>query len=186
MIDASSIGGTWMALQNVGDSTAYSSQTAFVLPIQGSQTTSYLYMGDRWAGAWGGPVNDSQYVWLPLQFPSNTSMTMSYSDQVTIDAATGVVQGSGATYYTLGARHSGKCLDVNGASSADGAAVQQWSCNGGSNQQWQLQSAGSGYYRVVARHSGKCLGVVSSSTADGAVVKQYACSSGSNQQWETW
>ncbi|XXS77737.1 family 43 glycosylhydrolase [Sorangium sp. So ce176] len=101
---ATSIGGTWSALQNVGDSTAYSSQTAFVLPIQGSSATSYLYMGDRWARAWSGPVNDSQYVWLPLQFPSNTSMSMSYSDQVTIDTATGVVQGSGATSYTLAAR----------------------------------------------------------------------------------
>ncbi|XYH93542.1 RICIN domain-containing protein [Sorangium sp. So ce1128] len=98
----------------------------------------------------------------------------------------GISRDPTATYYTLGARHSGKCLDVNGASTADGAAVQQWTCNGGSNQQWQLQSAGSGYYRVVARHSGKCLDVVRSSTADGAAVQQYACNGGSNQQWETW
>ncbi|WP_437806942.1 RICIN domain-containing protein [Sorangium sp. So ce1078] len=181
---ASSIGGTWSALQNIGDSTAYGSQTAFVLPIQGSSATSYLYMGDRWAGAWGGPVNDSQYVWLPLQFPSNTSMTMSYSDQVTIDTATGAVQGSGATYDTFAARHSGKCLDVNNASTSDGAVVQQWTCNGGNNQQWLLQSAGGAYYRIVARHSGKCLDVVSSSTADGASVKQYTCNGGNNQQWQ--
>jgi hypothetical protein len=181
---APSIDGTWTALQNIGDATAYNSQTAFVLPIQGSQTTSYLYMGDRWAGAWGGPVNDSQYVWLPLQFPTNTSMTMGYSDQVAIDTATGVVQGLGATYTTLAARHSGKCLDVNSASTADGAVVQQWSCNGGTNQQWQLQDVGGGYFQVIARHSGKCLDVVSASTADGAAVKQYACNGGTNQQWQ--
>ena len=35
----------------------------------GHATTSYLYLGDRWAGAWGGPVNDSQYVWLPIDVP---------------------------------------------------------------------------------------------------------------------
>ncbi|WP_437995713.1 RICIN domain-containing protein [Sorangium sp. So ce185] len=105
---------------------------------------------------------------------------------MTIDAATGVVQGSGATYDRFAARHSGKCLDVNGASTADGAVVHQWTCNGGSNQEWLLQSAGGGYYRVVARHSGKCLDVVSGSTADGAAVKQYTCNGGSNQQWESW
>ena len=42
---------------------------AYVLPVQGSAATSYLYLGDRWAGACGGPVNDSRYVWLPLDFP---------------------------------------------------------------------------------------------------------------------
>jgi hypothetical protein len=28
------------------------------------------------------------------------------------------------------------CLDVNGAGTANGTAVQLWTCNGGSNQQW--------------------------------------------------
>ncbi|HJP76234.1 MAG TPA: RICIN domain-containing protein [Pseudonocardiaceae bacterium] len=30
------------------------------------------------------------------------------------------------------------CLDVSGASTSDGALVQLWTCNGGSNQQWNL------------------------------------------------
>ena len=34
-------------------------------------------------------------------------------------------------------RHSGKCIDVQGASAANNAAVIQWSCNGRSNQHWQ-------------------------------------------------
>ena len=55
--------------------------------------TSYLYLGDRWAGAWGGPVNDSQYVWLPITFPTSTSMSMSWYPQITIDAAAGTVTG---------------------------------------------------------------------------------------------
>ncbi len=64
-------------------------------------------------------------------------MTMSYSDQVTIDTATSAVQGSGATYDTFAARHSGKCLDVVSSSTADCAAVKQYTCSGGSNQQWE-------------------------------------------------
>jgi hypothetical protein len=137
---ATSVTGTWSGLSNVGDGTTFGSQTAYVLPVQGTQTTSYLYLGDRWAGASGGPVNDSTYVWLPLTFPSNTSLAMTWSPQVSIDAAAGVVQGVGAGQYgTLAARHSGKCLDVADNSTADHAAVIQWTCGSGTNQQFTRQ-----------------------------------------------
>jgi hypothetical protein len=56
---ATSIAGTWSALSNVGDGTSFDSQPAYIVPVQGTSTTSYLYIGDRWAGAWGGIVNDS-------------------------------------------------------------------------------------------------------------------------------
>ena len=35
-------------------------------------------------------------------------------------------------------RRGGYCLDVTGGSTADGALVELWGCNGGSNQQWNL------------------------------------------------
>ncbi|QFZ21009.1 RICIN domain-containing protein [Saccharothrix syringae] len=181
---ATSVAGTWSALANVGDNTAYGSQTAYVLPVQGSQTTSYLYLGDRWAGAWNGPVNDSRYVWLPLTFPSSTTMSMNYASQVTIDTATGVVTPISQPAYTLTARHSGKCLDVPSASQAPGAEVKQYPCNGGANQRWEAQAADGGYYRLVARHSGLCLDVANGSTADSTSVTQYTCNGGTNQQWQ--
>ncbi|MBN1173261.1 MAG: RICIN domain-containing protein [Micromonosporaceae bacterium] len=183
---ATSITGTWSSLQNVGNGTMYDSQTTFVLPIQGSQTTSYLYLGDRWAGAWSGPVNDSQYVWLPIQFPTTTTMTISWATNVSIDTATGAVSGSTLTddpMVNLVARHSGKCVAVESSSTADHAAVIQQACGSGTNQQWQLQDAGSGYYRIVARHSGKCLDVTSGSTEDRAAIIQWSCGSGTNQQF---
>jgi hypothetical protein len=183
---ASSVAGTWTSLTNFGDSIAYGSQAAYVLPIQGSSTTSYLYLGDRWAGAWSGPVNDSEYVWLPLTFSSNTSLSMAWYPQVSIDTATGAVAGvgSGNAYYRLAARHSGKCLDVSSSSTADSANVLQWTCNGGANQSWQIRDLGTGYVQLVARHSHKCLDVTGSSTADGARAQQYTCGSGANQQWQ--
>ncbi|MET7280794.1 family 43 glycosylhydrolase [Kribbella sp. NPDC005582] len=91
---ATNIAGPWSAWRAVGDSTGYRSQTAFVLPIQGTQAPSYLYMGDRWAGAWNRPVNESRYVWLPLQFPSSTSLAMDGRERISIDVATGVVKGA--------------------------------------------------------------------------------------------
>lgn len=181
---ATSLTGTWSSLQNAGDGTAFDTQTAWVLPVQGSAGTSYLYLADRWAGAWGGRVNDSQYVWLPLAFPSATTMTMGYAPALTVDAAAGTAQGSTAGTVTLTARHSGKCADVRDGSTARNIPVVQWACTGGANQRWQLLDAGGGFVRVAAGHSGKCLDVANRSTSDGAVVTQYSCNGGTNQQWQ--
>ena len=180
---ASSVTGSWTALQNAGDNTAFGSQTAYVLPVQGTSTTSYLYLGDRWAGAWGGRANDSQYVWLPLQFPSNTSLTMSWAPQVSIDTATGAVSGTAGPAEQLVARHSGKCLDVSSASTADSARTLQYTCGSGLNQRYTVQDLGTGYVRLVARHSGKCLDVNGASPADGAGGIQWSCNGATNQQW---
>lgn len=181
---ASSITGPWSGWTNVGDSTTFRSQSTFVLPIQGTATTSYLYMGDRWAGAWGGPVGDSQYVWLPIAFPSATTMSLSWYPSVTIDAAAGTVTGVAPPYYRVTNRNSGKVIDVVNQSTANNAEVKQWTWNGGGNQRWEFADAGSGYFRIVNQNSGKCLDVASASTADGANVIQYTCGSGANQQWQ--
>jgi hypothetical protein len=36
-------------------------------------------------------------------------------------------------------RNSGKCLDVDGSSAADGADVIQWTCHGGANKKWRVE-----------------------------------------------
>ena len=184
---ASSIAGSWSGLSNFGNSITYGSQSAYVVPVQGSSTTSYLYLGDRWAGAWGARVTDSRYVWLPLTFPSNTSLSMSWYPRVNVDTATGVVSGSGSgfAYEYLKPRHSGKCLDVPSQSTADNVEIAQYGCNSGANQQWQALDLGTGYHQLIARHSGKCLTVPSSSTADGTRVVQQPCgAANNNQQWQ--
>ena len=81
------------------------------------------------------------------------------------------------------AKHSGQCLDVTGASQDNGAAVIQWPCHGGSNQQWSLYNAGDGYYLVTVNHSGQCLDVTGASQDNGAAVIQWPCHGGDNQQW---
>ncbi|WP_328222536.1 MULTISPECIES: RICIN domain-containing protein [unclassified Streptomyces] len=182
---ASSIAGPWTAMTDIGDYTGYDSQTTFVLPVQGTSGTSYLYMGDRWGNSMGGTVNDSQYVWLPLTFPTKTTMNLPWYPQVAIDTTAGTVTGvGGGPYYDLVARHSGKCLDISDNSAADSAVAVQYTCIGGLNQQWRLQDAGDGYVRVLAQHSGKCLDVANNSTADGAFVNQYRCGTGTNQQFQ--
>lgn len=181
---ATSISGPWSGWTDVGDSTTFGSQPAYVLPVQGTSGTSYLYMGDRWAGAWSGPVNDSRYVWLPITFPSSTSMSLSWYPTITVDAAAGTVTGDPATYYRISNRNSGKVMDVVSSSQANSAEVKQYTWNSGGNQKWEFRSAGDGYFQIIAQHSGKCLDVASASTGDGANVIQYTCGSGTNQQWQ--
>lgn len=83
--------------------------------------------------------------------------------------------------------NSGKCLDVVGASTADGANVQQYTCHRQANQRWIIrydQHRGDrATYRFVNVRSGKCLEVASSSTADGANVQQSTCYGAYNQRW---
>ncbi|MEU2658234.1 RICIN domain-containing protein [Streptomyces sp. NPDC007325] len=179
---ATSVTGSWSGLSDIGDGTTYGSQTAYVLPVQGTSGTSYLYMGDRWGNSMGGMVNDSQYVWLPLKFPTATTMTMEYSPQITVDTAAGTVQGLG-TWETLTAAHSGKCADVADRSTADGAALIQWGCANSVNQQFWLKAAGTNRVQIVSRYSGKCLAPKDGSTADGAAIVQYPCNGTTAQQW---
>ncbi|RCG26607.1 DUF1080 domain-containing protein [Sphaerisporangium album] len=73
---------------------------------------------------------------------------------------------------------SGRCLDVNGASQANGAVTQIWDCNGQANQQWT--STASSELRV---YGGKCLDVNGGSTADGTPVIIWDCNGQNNQKW---
>ena len=175
---ATSIAGPWSAMKNIGDSTAYGSQTAFVLPVQGTSGTSYLYLGDRWGSSFGGTVNDSRYVWLPLTFSNSTTMSMTWSPEVTIDTAAGTVTGTAATYNTLIARHSSKCADVTSQSLWAGAQIKQYDCNGGANQKYWFKSVGSGYYQLMVRNSGLCVQENAST-----VTQENCASSATNQQW---
>ena len=86
-------------------------------------------------------------------------------------------------FFAVVARHSGKCLDVSGASADNLASVIQWDCQGGENQQWRFEPVGDGYHRIVARHSGKVLDVYGFSLEDLAQIIQYESHGGENQQW---
>ncbi|MDX2600796.1 alpha-L-fucosidase [Streptomyces caniscabiei] len=80
-------------------------------------------------------------------------------------------------------RKSGKVLDVNGASSADGATLIQWPSTGGTNQQWKLLPNTDGSYRLSNVRSGKVLNSPSSS-AQGAGLDQSSDTDSDNQWWK--
>ncbi|WP_030757929.1 ricin-type beta-trefoil lectin domain protein [Streptomyces griseus] len=72
---------------------------------------------------------------------------------------------------------AGKCLDVAGASDADGTAVQLYACNGTAAQRWTLAADGS------VRALGKCLDATGGAVADGTKVQLYACNGTGAQRW---
>ncbi|MGW3310279.1 RICIN domain-containing protein [Streptomyces sp. NPDC001073] len=87
-------------------------------------------------------------------------------------------------YTTVVNKGSGKCVDARSAASADGTAVQQYTCNGSTAQNWQLTATDSGYYRVNSNLNGaEAWDVTNVSTADSAPVQLWTYSSGANQQW---
>ena len=51
---------------------------------------------------------------------------------------------------------NGECMDITGASTANGALVELWTCNGGANQQWQAVNGDAGQpgIRQVPRRPG--------------------------------
>jgi len=89
-------------------------------------------------------------------------------------------------YYRLTARHSGKAVVVQSASTANSANVFQWTYGGtATNDEWELRGIGSGYYRLINRNSGKDLTVAAASTANGADVVQYTYGgSTANDEWQ--
>ena len=69
---ATSMNGPWSSLANVGDGTGFDTQTGFILPVVGSKTTTYIYIGDRWQDP---DLKSSKYIWLPIKV-SGTKLVM--------------------------------------------------------------------------------------------------------------
>ncbi|MDG4824824.1 glycosyl hydrolase family 18 protein [Asanoa sp. WMMD1127] len=73
---------------------------------------------------------------------------------------------------------AGKCVDVAAASTANGTAVQLYTCNGTNAQTWTVSSDG------TLRALGKCMDVASGSTANGANVQLWDCNGSGAQVWQ--
>jgi Peptidase of plants and bacteria/Ricin-type beta-trefoil lectin domain-like len=96
------------------------------------------------------------------------------------DAVSSVAEGD----YVFKPAHTGKCLDVSSSSMADGAKVQQWSCNGTSAQTFHVAAVGGGFYKITNTHSGRALDVKDVSYNAGATLQQWGYGGGANQQFQ--
>ncbi|NMO94710.1 family 43 glycosylhydrolase [Paenibacillus lemnae] len=83
-----SIEGRWSSLRPFGDATTYDSQPTCILPITGTETTTYLYVGDRWNPT---AYHESTYVFLPISFVSDREIRLEWLSEWTIHPDTGRV-----------------------------------------------------------------------------------------------
>ncbi|WP_432063561.1 RICIN domain-containing protein [Streptomyces sp. S1] len=90
-----------------------------------------------------------------------------------------------AAWYRVANAHSGACLDAADWGTADGTALQQWSCGTGANQKWQFRPTGDGYYQVVNQFNSRAWDVDGGpgATAAGIRVHLWSYVGGTNQQW---
>lgn len=85
--------------------------------------------------------------------------------------------------YELKNKASGKCLDVPAASTANGAKLQVYTCNGTNAQTFTLADLTGYKMELRALNSGKCVDVAAAGTADGTLVQQYDCNASGAQTW---
>ncbi|MEY9935429.1 glucosylceramidase [Catenulispora sp. GP43] len=103
--------------------------------------------------------------------PAQTSATFTWSGTQGTGGGTGAPTGQITGY-------GGKCIDVAGANSANGTAVQLYDCNGTGAQQWTVAADGS------LQALGKCMDVTSAGTANGTQVQLYDCNGTGAQKWQ--
>jgi Ricin-type beta-trefoil lectin domain-like len=120
-----------------------------------------------------GNVQVSGYNW-----PSGAQQVIS---QAGIQSSGGGFPGG---YHRLVIANDSLCLDVYGNTTAAGAAIDQWTCNGQSNQQFQFVPGSGGYGALQAQNSGDDVTVTGSATAAGTPdIAQEPASSSASGQW---
>ncbi|WP_244290010.1 family 43 glycosylhydrolase [Flavobacterium resistens] len=67
----------------------WNSQSTFVLPIQGSKETTYMFMGDRWS--FPKQASSATYVWQPLTISGKSLSIPVYQEAWKIDVSTGII-----------------------------------------------------------------------------------------------
>lgn len=83
-------------------------------------------------------------------------------------------------------QNSQKCVNIQGASTDDGANAIQWDCKPNTdNETFRFTYNSSGdYWTIKNTNSGKCLDVQGASTSNGAQVIQWTCNGHANQAWQ--
>jgi hypothetical protein len=108
------------------------------------------------------------------------------AQQVIVQAGRQSSTGGGfpSGYHRLVVGNNNLCLDVYGNTSTAGAAIDQWTCNGQTNQQFQFIPGSGGYGELQAQNSGQVVAVANSSTTAGSPdIVQQARNGAANTMW---
>ena len=86
--------------------------------------------------------------------------------------------------YYISNASSGKVLDDPDFSKSNGAVIQQFQLNGGTNQQWNLVALPDGNQKIVNAQSGMVLANYDHSTSNGTPIVQRPWLGSLNEQWQ--
>ncbi|QFZ21478.1 glycoside hydrolase family 27 protein [Saccharothrix syringae] len=152
-------GSVAVGLFNRGSGTATVSTTAAQVGLSGGSFT----LTDLWTGGTtssGGAISAS--------VPAHGVAAFRVSGGSPLAATTGRLRGTG----------SGRCLDVDNASTAAGATVLIWDCHTAANQLWTTWAGGE-----VRVFGDKCLDAYNQGTTNGTRVITWPCNGQDNQKW---
>lgn len=152
-------GSVAVGLFNRSGGTATVTATAAQVGLSGGQFT----LTDLWTGS-----------------TSSTSGQISASVPAHGVAVFRVTGGSPLTATTsrLRGTDSGRCLDVDNASTAAGATVLLWDCHTAANQLWTTWAGGE-----IRVYGDKCLDADNQGTTNGTRVITWPCNGQNNQKW---
>jgi len=141
-------------------------------PWQGVNPTSFLNVKSS--------LDAGKYV---VVRPDNWFQLLRQANGLAIEPVGSIANGS----YRVINKTSGKCLDAAGAGTANGTAVQQYGCTGGSAQLWTFTATSNGYYTIATVNAADQRLDVNGgpgATGDGTKVQLWSYGGGANQQWQ--
>jgi hypothetical protein len=165
------------AVAIIGDSNGYTGSSSVTfsglsavpwLANNGSVTVTVQRIPDQ------APLSAPQVVYHQNVSASSGSITVPVTFQAAHDAFAVYLtpaSSSGSGFpdgnHQLVIADNNLCLDVYGAGTAAGAAIDQWTCNGQANQQFQFVPATGGYGELRAQSSGLDVVVANGATSQG-------------------
>ena len=99
-------------------------------------------------------------------------------------AAATPVGGESDGQFVIKFDNSGKCLDDPNFATAAGTALEQWTCNGGANQNFYLDYISSGWFRIRNESSGLCVNIKGNTYTDNTPIILYPCENVGNETFE--
>ncbi|HEY3870483.1 MAG TPA: TIM-barrel domain-containing protein, partial [Actinocrinis sp.] len=191
--------GTFSLYQDAGEGNGYQSGQSTTTPISWADSSRTLTVGAD-SGSFPGAVTQRSYT---LRLSDSTAPTAVFVDGVQVpetawsynanERMTTVVTGelpvSSAHTITLSGSATGNptsgevvadgglCLDARGGATADGTAMQVYTCNHTAAQ--QVTYTASNTLSVL----GKCVDATNAGTAAGTLVQLYGCDSTGSQTW---